>query len=92
MKTNRKMMKKRIFALVTVLFMAVMPAMSQVFLTEEEMWESSRAEVEADYIGNMVPMENVTLDQWKHVPLGNGLLLLAGMGAAYQLGKRKKND
>ena len=56
------------------------------------MWESSRAEVEADYIGNMVPMENVTLDQWKHVPLGNGLLLLAGMGAAYQLGKRKKND
>lgn len=85
-------MKKRIFALVTVLFMAVMPAMSQVFLTEEEMWESSRAEVDAEYIGNMVPMEDVVIDQWKHVPLGNGLLLLAGMGAAYQLGKRKKND
>ena len=78
--------------MVTVLFMAVMPAMSQVFLTEEEMWESSRAEVDAEYIGNMVPMEDVVIDQWKHVPLGNGLLLLAGMGAAYLLGKRKKND
>ena len=92
MKINNKMMKKRIFALVTVLFMAVMPAMSQVFMTEEDMWETTRTNRDVQQIGVMVPMQKVDMDQWKYVPVGEGVFLLAGMGAAYLLGKRKKND
>ena len=92
MKTTRIMMKKRIFALVAVLFMAVMPAMSQVFMTEEEMWESDRVQNNAEQIGVMVPMEDVYMDQWKFVPVGNGVLLLAGLAGAYLFGKRKKDE
>ena len=39
----------------------------------------------------MVPMQGVSVDQWKITPLGNGFLLLAGMGGAYLLSKRKKS-
>lgn len=92
MKITRIMMKKRILALVAVLFMAVMPAMSQVFVTDEEMWESNRVQNNADQVGVMVPMEDVYMDQWKFAPVGDGVLLLAGLAGAYLFSKRKKDE
>lgn len=38
----------------------------------------------------MVLSEGVNYDQWKYAPLDGGVLLLAGLGAAYLMGKRKK--
>ena len=38
----------------------------------------------------MVPEQNVTYDQY--VPVGEGILLLAGLAGAYLVGKRKKED
>lgn len=85
-------MKKRIITLVAVLFMAVVPAMSQVFVTDEELWESARAENSAEAIGVMVPMEDVYMDQWKFAPVGEGVFLLAGLAGAYLFSKRKKDE
>lgn len=84
------MMKKRILTVVVALFVAVVPAMSQVFITDEEAWESDRAAKGPEAITVMIPEQNIKYDQF--IPVGDGLLLLAGMGAAYLLGKRKKND
>jgi hypothetical protein len=39
----------------------------------------------------MVPVQNVDYDQWEYVPLGNGLLLMVGLGGAYLL-KKKRNQ
>lgn len=85
-------MKKRIFALVAVLFMAVMPAMAQVFMTDEELWESDRVQSDAEHIGVMVPMEDVYMDQWKYAPIGDGVLFLAGLAGAYLFSKRKREE
>lgn len=84
------MMKKRILTIVAALTMAFTPAMAQVFVTDEEAWEHVRVATEDPNLGVMVPLQDVEYDQY--VPVGNGLLLLAGMGVAYLVGKRKKND
>ena len=41
----------------------------------------------------MVPMQNSNLDQFteEYVPIGNGLLLLVGLGGGYLL-KKKSED
>ena len=83
-------MKKLILTVVVALFMAVVPAMSQVFITDEDAWDYVRAPQDASAIPVMVPEQDIKYDQF--IPVGNGVLLLAGMGAAYLLGKRKKNE
>lgn len=83
-------MKKLILTIVVALFMAVVPAMSQVFITDDDAWEYVRTPVDQSEIPVMVPEQDVPYDQF--IPVGNGILLLAGMGAAYLMGKRKKND
>ena len=84
-------MKKRIIAIATVMMLAVVPAMSQVFMTDEEL-NGNRSNRDADEIGVMVPMENSEMDQYKFTPVGEGLLVLAGLAGAYLIGKRKKED
>ena len=83
-------MKKLILTVVVALFMAVVPAMSQVFITDEDAWDFVRTPQDASEIPVMVPEQDIKYDQF--IPVGNGILLLAGMGAAYLMGKRKKND
>ena len=82
-------MKKKMLTLMTVLMMAAGSAFAQVIITDEDV-NHNRAEKNAQSVGVMVPMENVDWDQWKVAPLGNGILLLAGLGAAYLVKKRKK--
>ena len=82
-------MKKKLIAIVAVLFMTVGTAFSQVIITDED-FNHNRAEGFPNDFGVMVPMQNVNMDQWKQAPLGSGLFLLAGLGAAYLLRKRKE--
>ena len=82
-------MKKKMLTLMTVLMMAAGSAFAQVIITDEDV-NHNRATRDAEEFGVMVPMQNFDGDQWKQAPLGNGILLLAGLGAAYLVKKRKK--
>ena len=78
-------MKKLIMTIAIATMMAV-PATAQVFLDDEDLNNRSTN----DGFGVMVPEQNVTYDQY--VPVGEGILLLAGLAGAYLVGKRKKED
>lgn len=82
-------MKKKVLTLMTVLLMAAGSAFAQVIITDEDI-NHNRADASPNDFGVMVPMQNVNMDQWKQAPLGSGILLLAGLGAAYLVKKRKK--
>ena len=84
-------MKKKIIAIATLMMMAVVPAMSQVFMDDEEL-NQNRGEMTDKEFGVMVPKTNVEYDQWKYTPVGEGIVLLAGLAGAYLIGKRKKED
>ena len=76
-------------SLMAVLLMAVGTAFGQIIVTEEDA-NHNRAEQNTSNIGVMVLSEGVDYDQWKYAPLDGGMLLLAGLGAAYLVSKRKK--
>ena len=82
------MKKKLIVTLVTV-FVALTPAMSQVFITPEEEWNNNRAGSDVP-LGVVVAEQDVEYDQF--VPVGSGMLILGCLGGAYLLGKRRKDD
>ena len=75
-------MKKLIMTIAIATMMAA-PAMAQI----EDL--NNRADG-ASSLGVMVPEQNVTYDQY--VPVGEGILLLAGLAGAYLVGKRKKEE
>jgi len=83
------MMKKRILTIVAALTMAITPAMAQVFMDDDE-WNDSRIASTAQEVGVMVLEQNVLYDQY--IPVGEGLFLLGGLGMAYLVAKRKKNE
>lgn len=80
-------MKKRILTIVATLALAITPAVAQIYLEDE--WTDSRV-VSENGPGVMIPLEDVHNDQY--VPVGEGLFLLGGLGVAYLLGKRKKDE
>ena len=82
-------MKKRIIAIAAALMMATAPAMAQVFIMEED-----------DYNGNRTGTTSFDVDlpgiynsgeDW-FTPIGEGLLVLAGLAGAYLVGKRRKEE
>jgi hypothetical protein len=82
-------MKKKIIAIAIATMMAV-PAMAQVFLDDEDL--NNRAG-SSEVPGAIIPEQDVTYDQFQpYVPVGEGILLLAGLAGAYLVGKRKKED
>ena len=83
-------MKRKMISLVAAIVLFVGTAYGQMILTEED-YDHNRAEANPSNIGVMVPMQDVDYDQWKYVPLDGGMFLLAGLGAAYLMGKRNKN-
>lgn len=83
-------MKRRTIAVITFILLAMQTAMGQIIYTQEDAENNLRT------TGNfnvMVPLQNVQYDQWKtqHVPVGEGLLVLVGLGGAYLLKKKKEN-
>jgi len=85
----RYKMKKKVIAITAALFLSAGAAFSQVILTDED-FNHNRAQKDAQEFGVMVPGQGLNMDQWKLAPLGNGVLLLAGLGAAYLLKKKKQ--
>ena len=81
-------MQKRIITIAAMLFLAVAPLRSQIFILSDEEMNNTRATTEVPQLGVLVPNQNVANDQF--VPLGEGVLLLAGMGAAYLAARRKR--
>ena len=87
---NHKMKKSIVIIITALLIGCFKPLSAQIIYTEEDAGLNPRAQANGNF-GVMVPMQGVSVDQWKITPLGNGFLLLAGMGGAYLLSKRKKS-
>ncbi len=81
-------MKKRIIAITAALMMLAAPAMAQVFLDDESM-NINRAESSSMNIPN--PAQYDSGDDW-YAPVGEGIVLLAGLAGAYLIGKRRKEE
>ena len=81
---------KKHLTLVAALMMAV-AANAQVFiLSDEEFSNNKRANAPAS--GPLVPYQGGDFDQTLYTPLGSGWLVLDGLGTAYLMSKRRKND
>lgn len=80
-----KKLKYILLIVVTILFVAC-PAKAQVFIMDDEFEGTMRQNTE-DF-GLIVPIEGLDSDQY--LPLEDGLLVLAALGGAYLMGKRKK--
>ena len=79
-------MKKILYTLALALMLS-MPATAQVFMLEDS--DSERADAEGGLV-IVNPDYHGSGEDW-YTPLGGGTLLLAGLGGAYLLGKKKKN-
>lgn len=79
-------MKKILYTLALALMLS-MPATAQVFMLEDS--DSERADAEGGLI-IVNPDYHGSGEDW-YTPLGGGTLLLAGLGGAYLLGKKRKN-
>ena len=82
-------MKKRIIAIATVLMMATAPAMAQIFMTDEDLNNRAGADDPSMYI-NLPGSFNSGMD-W-YAPVGEGIVVLAGLAGAYLFGKRRKEE
>ena len=88
-KENR-IVRRSMIMLVTMLLMA-MPLRSQVFLTQEDL-DSERAGQWED-LGLIIPIHEQDFDQaepW--APVGSGIAVLAALGGAYLLGKKRREE
>lgn len=81
----KKMMKK-IMILLTVVFLSVGPLKAQVFIADDE-FEGMMRKDNPDF-ALVSPLQGFSSDQY--LPLGDGVLLLVGLGGAYLLRKRNK--
>ena len=81
----KKMMKK-IMVLLTVVFLSVGPMKAQVFIADDE-FEGMMRKNDPDF-ALVSPIQGLSTDQY--LPLGDGVLLLVGLGGAYLLRKLKK--
>ena len=84
------MKKKSIIIITTLLLMLGGVAKAQVFIMTDE--EFSNERVKGPVGGGLpaIPTQDVTTDQY--APLGGGWFLLTGLGAAYLMRKRKKDN
>ena len=84
----RSNMKKRMVALLFGFVLAIGTASAQIFIMEEEEYNNRQGDrTPPVFINN--PVNHGSGQDW-FVPAGSGVLLLAGFGAAYLLGKSRK--
>ena len=84
---NRSM--KKVLSLTFVMMLAL-AGQAQVFVLEGE--GAQRAGNSSD-INTIIPLHNVEYDQENdYVPLGSGVIALAGLGFSYLLAKKRKQD
>lgn len=87
MKNTMKYMRNKIVVILTVLLFTTGITQAQVFIMDEDLGDNSRIGG-SSFVIPPVPYQGADLDEY--VPLEEGLLLLAGLGGAYLLKKRKK--
>ena len=83
-------MKKTLITLTAITalaFVGMGTANAQVFLDDEDMSHSLRADATNDPDLPVIPELNVTYDQY--APLGGEVLVLGLLGGAYLLGKKR---
>ena len=85
------MMRKRILTVVAILTMVISPAMAQIFM-DDDAWNDNRLQTEAPNLGVMVPSQDSHDDQYPYVPIGEGLVLLVGLGLTYWFGTHKRDE
>ena len=83
-------MKKYFFVIVITFLLSLTPLFGQMIITEEDAGLNNRAPADPSSVYVMVPIQNVNYDQWEYAPLGNCIWLLAGMGGAYLIQKRRR--
>lgn len=83
-------MKKYFLVIVITFLLSLTPLFGQMILTEEDAGINSRAGASSSSVPVMVPIQNVDYDQWEYAPLGNCIWLLAGMGGAYLIQKKRR--
>lgn len=84
-------MKKRIIAMAAALMMATAPAMAQVFIMEEDDYIGKRQNTPSGQLSVELPGIYDSGEDW-YTPVGEGLLVLAGLAGAYLVGKRRKEE
>ena len=80
--------KRRVLVLLTTLLLLAGSSKAQVFIADDE-FEGMMRRADPDYV-LVVPLQGTDADQY--TPIGSGALLLAGLGGAYLLTKRKKKE
>ena len=87
---GNRIMRKSLMLLVTMLLMAV-PMRSQVFLTQEDL--DSERQGQWEDIGLIIPIHEQDFDQAEpYAPVGSGIAVLAALGGAYLLGKKRREE
>ena len=84
-------MKKRIIAIAAALMMATAPAMAQVFIMEEDDYNGKRQNTPSGQLSVDLPGIYNSGEDW-YTPVGEGLLVLAGLAGGYLVGKRRKEN
>ena len=82
-----KLKMKKIMMIVAALLLTASMSQAQIFLMDEEEYGLRDGSLPEE-ISLIVPLHGVTYDQY--APIGGGTLLLAGLGGAYLLGKKRK--
>lgn len=80
---------KKLIMTIAIATMFVAPAMAQVFLDDEDM-NGNRANGSSQLVINN-PAVYDSGDDW-YAPVGEGIILLAGLAGAYLVGKRRKEE
>ena len=80
-------MKRTATILTLALLLTAGAAQAQIFLEDDE-YNANRANVGEDM--GVIPYHGVTHDQADFVPLGGGIMLLAALGGAYLIGKKRR--
>ena len=79
-------MKRKFLVVLTALLLMAGSSQAQIFIADDE-FEGILRHGESEYV-LVAPVQGTDADQF--TPVGNGLLVLAGLGATYLLGKRRK--
>lgn len=82
-------MKKKIVTIVIALMLSCIPAMAQIFISDED-FQNSRVTTNLG-MGMDLPGTYNSGEDW-YAPVGSGAVLLVGLAGAYLLGKRHKNE
>ena len=77
---------KKIMTIMAAMLLMAGTAKAQVFILENDK-ANQREGSTAEEINLIIPLQGVDYDQY--TPLGSGVLLLAGLGAAYTAAKGK---